>query len=203
MALGFMPIMLLDEWRLSPSLGYTFDRRWVEPHESIVSILWKFVRMNALPGHLAAGYLSRTPVDPYDGIDAHREAIDVARMRVTLGLSRRVIRASVIAAHHRGAVCANFRYCRACLGRGYHSLLYQFERVARCPIHRRPLETACRSCGYRIAYRLNARLLETPYRCPQCRTLYGTTWPQFPSCSDMPMKDLIALTRLRFDRCLF
>ena len=199
----FMPIMLFDEQRLSPSLGYAFDRRWIDPYESLVSILWKFGRMNALAGHVVAAHLSREPVDPYDGIEAYREAIDIGRLRNTLGVSRKVLHESVIAARRRGAVCDSFRYCGQCLSRGYHSLVHQFERVSQCPIHARRLESACRCCGYRAAYRLHARLLETPYRCAQCRSLYGTQWPRLPQRGGMPMKDLIPLTRLWIERCLF
>lgn len=203
MATAFMPIMLFDDQRLSPSLGYAFDRRWVHPQESIVSILWKFARMNALPGHVVAGYLSFEPVDPYAGLDAHREVIDIGRLQKTLGVSRRVLRESVVAARRHGAVSDRFRYCRQCLGRGYHSLLHQFARICHCPIHARRLESACRQCGGQAEYRLNARLLETPYRCAQCRALYGTIWPRLPQRGCMPMPDLIKLTRVRLERCVF
>jgi hypothetical protein len=33
------PILALEERRLSPALGYIFDKRWLDPHESIQSIL--------------------------------------------------------------------------------------------------------------------------------------------------------------------
>lgn len=39
-----LPILVFDERRLTPSFGYVFHRKWVDPEESIVSILWKFVR---------------------------------------------------------------------------------------------------------------------------------------------------------------
>jgi hypothetical protein len=48
------PILTLDERRLTPALGYVFNRKWLEPCESLVSILWKFEKANALPGHVVA-----------------------------------------------------------------------------------------------------------------------------------------------------
>ena len=36
-----LPILVFDERRLTPSFGYVFHRKWVDPDESIVSILWK------------------------------------------------------------------------------------------------------------------------------------------------------------------
>jgi hypothetical protein len=43
-----LPILVFDERQLTPSFGYVFHRKWVDPGESLVSILWKFARMNAL-----------------------------------------------------------------------------------------------------------------------------------------------------------
>jgi hypothetical protein len=136
-------------------------------------------------------------------IETYREEIDIGRLRHGLGVSRKVLHQSVIVARRRGALCASFRYCRQCLGRGYHSLVHQFERVSHCPIHGQPLERRCRWCGCRAAYRLHARLLETPYRCAQCRAFYGTQWPGLPQRSRMPMKELIPLTRAWIEGCLY
>jgi hypothetical protein len=39
------------------------------------------------------------------------------------------------------------RYCVPCLQFGYHSIFYQFEFLARCPIHDCPLTNECQCCG--------------------------------------------------------
>lgn len=199
----FMPIMQLDVQRLSPSLGYIFDRRRIDSYESLVTILRKFGHMNGLAGHVVAAHVSREPVDTFDDIEAHRDVIDTGRLRVVLGVSRKVLHESVIAARRRGAVRDSFRYLGQCLSRGYHSLVNQFERGSQCPIHARSLGSACRCCGYWAANRLHARVLETPYRCAQCRSLYGTQCPRLTQRGGMPIKDLIPLTRLWIKRCLF
>jgi hypothetical protein len=39
------------------------------------------------------------------------------------------------------------RYCVPCLKFGYHSIFYQFEFLARCPLHDCPLTNECQCCG--------------------------------------------------------
>ena len=76
-----LPILVFDERRLTPSFGYVFKPQWLDPHESIVSILWKFATMNGLSGHMVATQVAKTTIDPYDGIDPNREAVDIRRLR--------------------------------------------------------------------------------------------------------------------------
>lgn len=45
-----LPILTLDEQKLTPSMGYVFNKRWLDPCESLVSILWKFEKVNPLRG---------------------------------------------------------------------------------------------------------------------------------------------------------
>lgn len=168
-----------------------------------MSILWKFVRVNALAGHVVAADVGRQAVDPYEETEAHREAIDIPRLQRTLGISRNVLREALIPAARHGVVSSFLRYCPRCLVRGYHAVVHQFESVGRCPIHDLRLERDCRRCGHVAPYRLNTRLLETPYRCAQCRGLYGTGWPSVPARSRMPMKEFIPMTRTRIARCRY
>ena len=57
------PILMLDEQRLTPSLGYVFNERWLDPCESLVSILWKFEKVNALPCNVVARLMGPN-IDP-------------------------------------------------------------------------------------------------------------------------------------------
>jgi hypothetical protein len=61
------PILTLDERKLTPALGYLFSAKWIDPCESLVTILWKFEKANALPGHVAA-LLMGADIDPYGGV---------------------------------------------------------------------------------------------------------------------------------------
>jgi|GEM_PF-6993369 len=54
-----LPILTFDEGRLSPSYGHFFAHRWLAPQETIVSIAWKFARINALPGQIVARQFSQ------------------------------------------------------------------------------------------------------------------------------------------------
>jgi hypothetical protein len=165
------PILTLDEWHLTPALGYVFDARWRLPGESIVSILWKFSRASGLSGHVLV-HLMGVDVDPYEGVEPMRDVIDVKRLCRMLRLPAKVLRASLPDAGLRGRYHPIFRYCRQCAGRGYHSVTYQMFGEYRCPARQRPLETCCRHCGRETPYILNANLVESPYRCGWCRALY-------------------------------
>lgn len=99
------------------------------------------------------------------------EAVNIARLRQTLRLPTRVIRGSVLDAFPHRQYDKRFRFCRKCLGRGYHSTLHQLQCESVCPAHQKPLEVGCRRCGYEPLCLLNARFLETPFL---MRLLRGT-----------------------------
>lgn len=90
-----LPIMLFDDRKLKPSFGYVFDSNWLEPHESIVSILWKYARKNRLPGHLIIVQLTKKPIDPYEGIAACERQVDIREARHALGLRLKMRRESM------------------------------------------------------------------------------------------------------------
>jgi hypothetical protein len=171
--LSRFPILLLDEEMLAPALGYVFDPKWIWPHESILSILWKFVLANRLPGHLVASQVN-AKVDPYEGVLPSRASVDVRKFSDTLGVSTRLLRRSLLAGSEHRQCCASFRYCRLCSGLGYHSVLFQRPSESICPVHKVPLETTCRSCGRATSYLINACILEAPFRCCFCRTRFGS-----------------------------
>lgn len=61
------PILTLDEAKPTPALGYLFNKRWVEPCESLISILWKLEKANGLSGIVVARLMG-PDIDPYEGI---------------------------------------------------------------------------------------------------------------------------------------
>lgn len=165
------PILTLDEAMLTPALGYVFDKKWIEPWESLVSILWKFKMANALSG-AAMMRLVRPDIDPYGSIPPQRGLIDIVRLNEALGLPTKALHMALIEAGEQRRYCEVFRYCRSCMTRGYHCLLHQMESAIRCPAHRCPMESACPRCGYETPYRVNVQLLEAPYRCAHCHVRY-------------------------------
>src|SRR4051812_28473090 len=116
------PILTFNEQRLTPALGYVFHRRWLDPYESIVSILWKFAKMNALPGHVLAAHVAARQVDPYQGISPTRAEIDLRRLGRMLNVPVKPLRAAVIPTSGAGVSSPYFRHCRTCLSHGYHSV---------------------------------------------------------------------------------
>jgi hypothetical protein len=158
---------------LVPALGYVFDPKWVWPRESIMSILWKFVLANRLPGQLVVNQVN-AKVDPYEDVIPSLAFVDVRRLAHTLGVSARVIRRSLLTGSEHRQCCSSFRYCRLCSGLGYHSVLFQWPSESICPVHKVQLEATCRSCGQEITYVINACLLESPFRCCFCRRRYGS-----------------------------
>jgi len=193
-AIGF-PILTFDEAKLAPSWGYVFDARWIEPFESVVSILWKLVWINRLAGHSVVTHVARNSVDPYIGIGTTLTELDGKYLASVLGVRLKVVRQSVPNPISRRAASPVLRYCVHCMARGYHSVLHQFDGVQRCPIHFTLLETHCRRCGAQNNYRIDARILDAPFKCPDCRRPYASSWSSFTRCGRLHVKARAAVTR--------
>ena len=198
MDIATLPIMLFDEGKLTPSFGYVFDRKWLDPYESIVSILWKLAWMNRLPGQMITMQLARTSIDPYEGLPASQSAVDMRRLHRAIRLPLGVVRGALFPDEMQSASSPYFRYCRKCLYRSYHSILHQIASVERCPVHGDLLETACRDCGARARYRLNVSLLDAPYRCGSCGHRYSSSNQSLVNRRPFSKKARTAITRLRW-----
>lgn len=168
-----LPILTFDEGRLSPSHGYIFNRRWLCPHETILAIAWKLARMNALPGHIVAKQLSLRAIDPYDGIAPTDEHVAVALLARTFGIPRKALRDGLQLGDGGHRMHDRLRFCTPCMGLGYHGAMHQRAGAGRCPCHGVSLEEHCRGCGAWVEYRLNAKLLGSPFRCANCRRPYA------------------------------
>ena len=175
MTISAMPIMVFDERRLAPSFGYYFDEAWLYPDESIISILWKFARMNSLPGHVLAARVAKKRIDPYDGMPVQRELVDMEALREATRLRLKTLRGSMPPRRRYYANSSYFRYCSPCINLAYHSVVHQLELIHHCPIHGKWLQTQCRHCGYATPYRINAHVLDFAFRCGQCRQWLGTS----------------------------
>ena len=192
-----LPVLILDERKLTPSFGFVFDRKWLDPQESIVSILWKLGKMNALPGHVIAAQLGKTNLDPFEGVAASRAVVDMRQLGRMTGLPLKLVRSALIPDFLAKITSPYFRYCSRCLLRGYHSVVHQLDTVAQCPIHGNWLLVECHCCGLPTPYRLNARLLDAPFRCGNCRAFYGLRAPSFLRRKPLTVQNRVALTRTR------
>ena len=189
--------MTFDERKLTPSFGYVFQSKWLDPQESIVSMLWKFALMNALSGHVIVRQLATAGIDPYEGVEARRAEVDMRRLRGALGLRLNLVRSALIPDSLRKITSPHFRFCAKCLCRGYHCVVHQLDTVHQCPIHGAWLQAACPRCGQPAPYRLNARLLDAPFRCAGCRSFYGLGPPKFLKRRQLVQKERAAVTRLK------
>lgn len=160
-----LPILTVDERVLSPRFGYVFQRRWIQPCESIVGLLWKFVRLNKLPGHSVVKHLSKYTIDPYEGIEIFD--ISIPKVAQLLQITQKTVRVGICTAYD--VASPHVRFCPKCLSRGYHGHPHQLLRLIRCPIHDLTLHASCQRCGRPSDYRLDAQLLDAPFRCRHCR----------------------------------
>ncbi len=189
------PILTFDVTKLNPSFGYVFDARWLDPYESVVSILWKFVWMNGLAGHEVVERIASHTVDPYDGIEATPEDINRQYLAHVLRIRRQTVREAIPVQSSLRPFNSELRFCSWCMSRGYHSVLHQFGLMLTCPIHARPLESRCRHCGQTSSYRIDAQLLDAPFRCPHCRVPYSASWTWFAKRGALGQRERMALIR--------
>jgi hypothetical protein len=163
------PILSLDSELLNPAMGYCFEQRWVHRHESLLSLLWKFIAINCAPAHLVLRNLD-PQCDPYWGITPIRTAALVGPGARMLRVSRNMIARRVLTQHAYDIAHPTFRHCPRCARRGFHSVLYQLASLTHCPLHKKTaLVERCPKCKHRLRYELNVLTLEHPYRCTECR----------------------------------
>ena len=183
-----LPILTFDEGRLSPSHSYFFDHRWLAPQETIVSIAWKFARMNALPGHTVARQFARYHVDPYEGIAATTVEVAVSVLAKAFAIPRPALRDGLDRVDGSRPMHTRLRFCTKCMKLGYHGVMHQRAGATCCPCHGAALEEHCRGCGKSAEYRLSARVLNAPFRCSNCRRPYagsGCTFAPRPPPADL------------------
>jgi hypothetical protein len=64
---------------------------------------------------------------------------------------------------------SKLRMCPFCMQDGYHSLWFQFRPLARCPLHHCQLQVTCQHCGAPLPdYVPSRKLLQRSYHCESC-----------------------------------
>lgn len=191
-----LPILMLDEHALSPRFGYVFDPAWLDPYESILGMLWKFVRANRLAAAVLVAQIGTRPADGYEGLRPCEPDVDVRAVGRLLGIPRSRVSTGMLS---QGPALADPAWCATCLNAGYHGVVHQQPRNTRCPVHGGALQRRCGSCGRPSAYCLDAQLLDTPYRCRHCRARLSSNAGWSWGCRrTLRAKDRMALTRARW-----
>jgi hypothetical protein len=185
------PILPFDEARLRPGAALFFNPRWVDPYESLVSMLWKFAWINGLDGKTVVGCFAARSVDPYEGVEASSAELDVRKIASSLRVTQKTVHAALGRAGRKGS--ALLRFCPQCMLRNYHSVVHQFDYEAQCPVHRSVLREACPQCARTTPYRIDARTFDAPFGCPLCRRRHAPS-SNFVNRRPMPKRALVAIT---------
>ena len=195
-----LPILIYDERRLTPALGYVFPANWVRPHESLLCMLWKFALQNAIPGHDLASQIARFKIDPYEGIAARKENVDTQQLAKLLGISRRNVSAGLLHSLH---TAPHLRFCERCLTVAYHCIVHQVTWITHCPIHPSyALQSSCPRCGEQVPYHFNARVFDAPFRCANCRQSLARSRLK-PTRASLSQERLSMLIQLRYRYALW
>jgi len=67
----------------------------------------------------------------------------------------------------------HLRFCPVCLKQGYHSVVFQYKDIEKCPIHNVDLESRCPECSYPIDVSLPNTSLMDGYRCIKCKSPFA------------------------------
>ncbi|SOE97716.1 hypothetical protein SAMN05414139_10874 [Burkholderia sp. D7] len=112
----------------------------------------------------------------YEGVLPSPAFLDLRRLLHMLGISPLMISRSLLAGSEHRHCCSSFKHCHFCSAPGYHSVLFQRPSESIRPFHKVPLDGTCRACEREIPYVINTSILEAPFRCPCCRTRYGSSF---------------------------
>jgi len=162
-----------------------------------VEIVLKESTLQDAPAYRPSADLWTQAVRSSSYVQTRVASAGIGRLHHALKVPLNIVRASFLPDALQRICSPYFRYCRKCLNRGYHGVAHQLESLGRCPIHGGLLKVACRSCGSRAPNRLNAYLLDAPYRCGNCGRLYSSFVPSLLSKRRLSKKARIVITRLR------
>jgi hypothetical protein len=119
------------------------------------------------------------------------------RFAVPLGVSQKAVHAALGSLGGRRPMSPRLRHCPECIAFGFHSTVHQFVGTIRCPAHGDYLKEGCTSCGHTSPYRLDAKLLGSPYQCPHCKRPYRRS--QARMSQPLPSQIRTAITRAFFN----
>jgi len=66
---------------------------------------------------------------------------------------------------NRSLPVGHLRFCPECMENGFHTALFQYRWMIKCPLHEIPLQSSCPKCNQSIGYRLMRDILINPIGC--------------------------------------
>ncbi len=174
--------------------SHTVRNEWSSQGESAWMRLSKFSLYNRLfLSELLALFARRPTSSLTHGADLRLLAcVTPDRMARILAMSSEAVRDSFCASGPtRMLVRASrqLRYCVSCLEAGFHSPIFQWDFIGRCPIHRSRLILGCSTCRSDIPYSIGNELAASPLQCQACQArwaalLHGPTG----KCQPLPAR---------------
>lgn len=159
--------------------GFGWRSSWVNPLESLWSILRKFVFFNQATLKQMQDFFGTDPITRLPWLSRKRldlrwyGGFDPLLLERAFGVSRLTLDEStvipfVVEPEHDVLTSKYLRFCPSCLKEGFHSSLYQLLLVRDCPLHEETLEICCQHCHTSVDYTLRSVLLASDVGCSEC-----------------------------------
>lgn len=170
---------ILHELPPSASRHLTWSHSWTRPYESHISLVWRAIRINVLSPTLFKGFLifekeRRTNTKP-DAI------CEIATIKRALKIPGDIYQPESDQNFFKNArpldlLSKTLRFCPECSREAYHSLLFQINDLAQCPLHRIWLLSRCPGCSEQFPHaNLSLNTMAHPWGCARCHWPYLRT----------------------------
>lgn len=154
-----------------------WDATLVRPYESLWSLVHRFAFLNRPAwqsftsdlrwGHSFGSFQSlvarpAAPQKLLEWLNRYKQAGDL------LQLSKPALLRSCLPSWDFEKLQPDLRFCGQCLREGFHSAVYQWIGLDRCPLHHVRLQTGCPQCGHKISALWTKQVLDAPFGCSNC-----------------------------------
>jgi len=154
----------------------TWRKSWARPYESHLSIAWRAIQINVISAETFRSFLFMKrwrnilgPTNLLSEINAVQRSLSIDDPLYCPASDRHFIANS----RPEDLLSKSLRFCPACSAEAYHSLLFQVNDIAKCPLHWYELLTRCPECLEVFpSCSLSGTTLSHPWGCARCG------WPQ-------------------------
>lgn len=165
---------------------YTWGKHLFTKYESLWSIVHKFADVNSLSHsdiYRALGderAQKSPPRTEWSLARFHRLSSDRISYVLNINLNdlrfvttdEYAIDFGIFDSFYYRCVSEFLRYCPVCIRHGFHTPLFQYQYVKRCPIHNESLTDRCTNCDSVNKYAMVKCAFDVPYCCEHCLVSY-------------------------------